>query len=106
MFTRWAREIKGSLLCHKAGGDPQSNSALVPWEDDGLKEAQQHLRDSLFLGVRKHISDYAWYLYSTPGISYSQLMIAAWKAESKNEENQDWVRVKAAVTIEPVEVMA
>ena len=35
-----------------------------------------------------------WYLYSTPSIPYSQLLIAAWK---------DWVRARAALTTKPVE---
>ena len=42
-------------------------------------EALQHLRDSLFHEVIKHIHDSVWYLYSTSGILYSQLMVAAWK---------------------------
>ena len=66
-------------------------------------EAQQHLRDCLFHGVRKHICDSIWYLYSIPGVSYLELMVAAWKAKSKNKETQDWVRTKAAVTTELVE---
>ena len=69
-------------------------------------EAQQHIRDHLFHGVRKHIHDSIWYLYRTPGISYSQLMTAAKKAESKNEETWDWVRSRATVTIEAVGGMA
>ena len=40
-------------------------------------EAWQHIRDHLFHGVRKHIHNSAQYLYSTPDISYSQLMVAA-----------------------------
>ena len=66
-------------------------------------EAQQHLRDCLFHGVRKNIHGSIQYLYSTCGISYSQLMIAAQKAESENEETWDWVRVRAVITTEPVE---
>ena len=61
------------------------------------QEAQQHLRDHFFHGVRKHICDSIQYLYSTPGISYSQLMKAAQKVESKNKETQDWVRMRATV---------
>ena len=40
-------------------------------------EAPKHIRDCLFHGVRKHIHDSIWYLYSPPHISYSKLMIAA-----------------------------
>ena len=68
-------------------------------------EAQQYLRDHLFHGIRKHICGSIWYLYSTSSVSYSQLMVTTWKAKSKNEETQDHVRVKAAVTTEPVEGM-
>ena len=69
-------------------------------------EAQQHLRDCLLLGVRKHISDSIWYLHSSPCILYSQLMIAAQKVESRNAETQEWIRVKATVITKPVEGMA
>ena len=51
-------------------------------------EAQKHLRDRLFHRVRKHICESVWYIYSTPGMSYSQLMIASQKAESKSEETE------------------
>ena len=34
---------------------------------------------------------------------YSQLMVAAHKAESKNEEAQDKVQARSAVTTKPVE---
>ena len=60
-------------------------------------EVQQHLKDSFFLGVWKHIQDSIRYLYSTPRNSYSQLMVAAQKAESKNEEILDKVRARAAM---------
>ena len=43
-------------------------------------EAQQHLKDCLFHGVCKHICDSVWYLYRTPGTSYSQLMVATRRA--------------------------
>ena len=49
-------------------------------------EAQHHLKDHLFHGVCKHICESVQYLYSTPGTSYSQLMVATQKVESKNEE--------------------
>ena len=52
-------------------------------------EVQQHLKDCLFHGVCKHIRDSIRYLYSNPGTTYSQLMIAACKAESENEEACD-----------------
>ena len=46
----------------------------------------QHLKDCLFHGVHKDIRDSIRYLYSNPRTSYFQLMVAACKAESENEE--------------------
>ena len=60
-------------------------------------EAQQHLRDCLFHGVRKHTHDSIQYLYNSPSISYSQVMIAAHKVENENEETWDWIRMRAVV---------
>ena len=60
-------------------------------------EVQQHLKDCLFHGVHKHIQDSIKYLYSTAGTSYLQLMVAAGKVESKNEEICDKLRARAAV---------
>ena len=51
--------------------------------------AQQHIKDYLFHEVCKHIHDSVQYLYSAPGTSYLQLMVAARKVESKNEETWD-----------------
>ena len=69
-------------------------------------EVQQHLKDCLFHGVHKNICDSVQYLYSTPGTSYSQLMVATWKVESKNEETQEEVRARAVMTTDPREGMA
>ena len=66
-------------------------------------EVQQHLKDCLFHGVQKHIRDSICYLYSNSKTTYSQLMVAAHKAENENEEAQDKVQAKSAVTIKPVE---
>ena len=66
-------------------------------------EVQQHLKDHLFHGVCKHIRDSVCYLYSNPGTIYSQLMVAAFKVESKNEEAQDKVWARSAVTTKPVD---
>ena len=63
-----------------------------------MTEAQQHLRECLFHGVRKHICNSIQYLYSIPSISYSQFMIIVQMAESENEETWDWIRARAAVT--------
>ena len=64
---------------------------------------QQHLKDCLFHRVHKHIRGSIRYLYSNPGTTYSQLMIAAHKAESENEEACDKVRARTAMTTEPAE---
>ena len=66
-------------------------------------EVQQHLKDHLFHGVWKHIRDSILCLYSNPETTYSQPMVAACKAESKNEEAWDKVWARSAVTTEPVE---
>ena len=66
-------------------------------------EVQQHLKDHLFHGVHKHIRDSIRYLYSNPGTTYSQLMIAAHKAESGNEEVCSKVRARSAMITDPVE---
>ena len=60
------------------------------------QEIQQHLKDYLFHGVHKHITDLKMYLYSNPGTTYFQLIIAAHKAESANEEACDKVRTRSA----------
>ena len=67
------------------------------------QEVQQHLKDHLLHGVCKHIRDSIRYLYSNPRTTYSQLMIAAHKAESENEEACDKVRARSAMTTEPEE---
>ena len=66
-------------------------------------EAKKHLHHGLFHGVRKHTHNSIWYLYGTPGMSYSQLMLAALKAESKNKETWDRVRDKVTVTTKLLE---
>ena len=69
-------------------------------------ETQQHLKDCLFHGIRKHICDSVWYLYSTPGTSNSQLMVANWKAKTESEETWEGVRARAVVTTKPEKGMA
>ena len=45
-----------------------------------------HLKDQLFHGVHKHIRDSIRYLHSNPETTYSQLMVAARKVESKMKD--------------------
>ena len=73
-----------------------------PWRVTDL-EVQQHLKDHLFHGVYKHIKDSIQYLYSNPGTIYSQLMTAACRADSENEDACDKVRARSAMTTDPVE---
>ena len=69
-------------------------------------EVHQHLKDHLFHGVHKLIHDSVQYLYSGHGTSYLQLMVAARKVESKNEETPEKVTAGATVTSNPWEGMA
>ena len=48
-------------------------------------EVPSHLKDRLFHGVKKHIKDSVWYLYSNPRTTYSELVVTARRAESKME---------------------
>ena len=66
-------------------------------------EVSWHLKDCLFHGVQKHIRDSIRYLYSNPTTTYSELMVAASKAESETEEAQEKVRAKSAVITESVD---
>ena len=61
-------------------------------------EVQQHLKDCPFHGVCKHIRDSIRYVYSNPRTTYSQLMIAAHKAESENEEASEKVSARSTMT--------
>ena len=62
-----------------------------------------HLKDQLFHGVCKHIRDSIRYLYINPKTTYSQLMIAAHKAESEMEEVKDKARARSAAATEVVD---
>ena len=69
-------------------GDPAAPQGLpLPWDP-------------------KHICDTVWYLYSTPGTSYVQLLVATQKAESENEETWEKVRARALVITDLGEGMA
>ena len=50
-------------------------------------EVQQHLRDRLFHGLHKQLMDSMHYLYDGARITYPQLVTAAWKAESEQEDH-------------------
>ena len=57
-------------------------------------EVMCHLKDWLFHGVHKNIRDSIRYLHSDPETTYSQLMVAARKAESEMEDAKEKVRAR------------
>ena len=62
-------------------------------------EVQQHLRDRLFHGLPKQLRDLMHYLYDDARIMYHQLLTAAQKAESEQEDHTGegiWVRLTQA----------
>ena len=59
-----------------------------------------HLKDWLFHGVHMHIRDSIRYLHSNPETTYSQLMVAARKAESKMEDAEEEVRARSSTATE------
>ena len=61
-------------------------------------EVPSHLKDQLFHGVKKHIRDSMRYLYSNPQTTYSELVVAARRAESETEETK--VKARSAVATE------
>ena len=66
-------------------------------------EVTWHLKDQLFHGVCKNIRDSIRYLHSNPETNYSQLMLAAHKAENKMEEAKEKVRARSATATEVVD---
>ena len=59
-----------------------------------------HLKDQLLHGVHKHIRDSIKYLHGNPETMYSQLMVAARKAESKTEDAKEKVRAWSSTATE------
>ena len=59
-----------------------------------------HLKDWLFHGVCKHIRDSIRYLHSNPETTYSQLMLAARKAESEIEDAKEKVTARSSAATE------
>ena len=55
-----------------------------------------HLKDQLFHGVCKYIRDFIRYLHNNPEITYSQLMVAARKAEMEYAKEKVRARSSAA----------
>ena len=63
-------------------------------------EVACHLKDQLFHRVCKHIRDSIRYLHSNPETTYSQLMVAARKVESKREDAKEKVRARSSAATE------
>ena len=63
-------------------------------------EVACHLKDWLFHGVCKHIRDSIRYVHSNPETTYSQLMVAARKAESEMEDAKEKVRERSSTATE------
>ena len=59
-----------------------------------------HLKDWLFHGVCKHIRNSIRYLQSNPETTYSQLVVAARKAESEMEDAKEKVRARSSTATE------
>ena len=57
-------------------------------------------KTNFFHGVCKHIRDSIRYLHSNPETTYSQLMVAARKAESEMEDAKEKVRARSSVATE------
>ena len=62
----------------------------VPW----------HLKEWLFHGVRKHVRDSIRYLYGNSETTYSELVVAAHRVESKTEETKERVKARSAAATE------
>ena len=86
-FPFFATRLEGTLNQIRL----QCPRRIMDWE------VQQHLKDHLFHGVLKTHRGWIHYLYSNPETKYSQLMVAACKVESKNEEAWDKVQARSAV---------
>ena len=66
-------------------------------------EADIKLRDRLFNGVLKTLQDSIRYLYDNPAVTYTQLLVAARKAESEVSDDKSGtitIKVKAAIANE------
>ena len=66
----------------------------------GDHEVACHPKDLLFHGVCKHIWDSIRYLHGNPETTYSQLFVAARKAESKSEDTKERVRAWSSAATE------
>ena len=63
------------------------------------REAQSHLRDWLYHGIRKNLRNSLRYLYNNSRIKDAHLMIAAQKAEYESDDSKgnDLSKTKPAI---------
>ena len=62
-----------------------------------MRDVQKHLRDHLFYGLCKQLHNSMYYLYDDMRIMYPQLMTAAHKAASEQEDQpQEGVQVRSS----------
>ena len=69
--------------------DPLSNIRIEHPQRVTEQEAQCHLWDKYFHGMWKHLQDSLHYLYDNHTITYSQLTVAARKAELEYNPKQE-----------------
>ena len=65
----------------------------------GDTEAEIKLKDRLFYGVCKTLRDSIRYLYDNPAVTYTQILVAARKAEAKVSDGKSGtttIKAKAA----------
>ena len=63
-------------------------------------EVSWHLKKQLFHRVQKYVRDLIRYLYGNSKITYSELVIAACRVESKMEETKERVKVRSVPSTE------
>ena len=86
----FATRLEGTLNQIRLRCPRQIANHEVPW----------HLKEQLFHRVRKHVRDSIRYLYGNPETTYSELVVTAWRAESKMEETKEKVKVRSAAATE------
>ena len=69
---------ESNSICNLIGGGTECSSAGISYK--------KHLRDCLFHGLYKQLCNSMCYLYDDMRIMYPQLMTAAHKVESEQED--------------------
>ena len=86
----FATRLEGTLNQIRLRCPGQITDHEVPW----------HLKEQLFHRVWKHVRDSIRYLYGNSKTTYSELVVAVHRAESKTEETKERVKVRSAATTE------